>query len=155
MSDNKIAVYSLGFAFDKYFDNVILIQKNRPEWQAGKLNGVGGKFENFDKDTQHTQAREFGEETGIQTNPEDWKIFATMYSDIFIVDCFWTVLDDSFNTFTSVTDEVVHRVPVRDLYSFLTCPNVPLLISMALNGDVRSGKISKIPLNYVSWDFTS
>ena len=35
--------YVVGFMFspDKQF--VALIRKNRPEWQAGKLNGIAGK----------------------------------------------------------------------------------------------------------------
>ncbi len=37
--------YVLGFAFDEDYEWVALIKKNRPQWQAGKLNGVGGKIE--------------------------------------------------------------------------------------------------------------
>ena len=45
--------YVVGFLFDedarRYHKtghgNVVLIEKNRPAWQAGRLNGVGGHIE--------------------------------------------------------------------------------------------------------------
>ena len=37
--------YSLGFVFDLPVEKVLLIEKQRPEWQKGKLNGIGGKIE--------------------------------------------------------------------------------------------------------------
>src|SRR5690349_13991679 len=36
--------YALGFLFDGT-GRVVLIRKRRPAWQAGLLNGVGGKVE--------------------------------------------------------------------------------------------------------------
>ena len=38
--------YVLGFCFNTRLDQVVLIQKTRPEWQAGRLNGIGGHIEN-------------------------------------------------------------------------------------------------------------
>ena len=40
-----VTEYVVGFAFDKKRENVALIQKNRPPWQKGKLNGIGGHIE--------------------------------------------------------------------------------------------------------------
>lgn len=59
--------YVLGFAFDKEFKHVLLVWKNRPRWQAGKLNGVGGKIEPGEA-VRAAMVREFQEETGICTN---------------------------------------------------------------------------------------
>ncbi|MBV5347943.1 NUDIX domain-containing protein, partial [bacterium] len=45
-------------------DNVLLIRKNRPSWQAGRLNGLGGKvkkYENF----YDSMVRECSEECGL------------------------------------------------------------------------------------------
>jgi hypothetical protein len=33
--------YVLGFMFDQH-DNVLLVEKSKPAWQAGKYNGIGG-----------------------------------------------------------------------------------------------------------------
>ena len=37
--------YVLGFLFSPDCKRVALIIKNRPDWQAGFLNGIGGKID--------------------------------------------------------------------------------------------------------------
>ena len=54
--------YVLGFVFSEACDRVLLMWKNRPAWQAGKLNGIGGKIE-AGETAQHAMEREFTEET--------------------------------------------------------------------------------------------
>ena len=56
---------------------VALIQKDRPEWQRGLLNGVGGKLE-AGECPDEAIAREFLEETGVSTRPSDWRTFAVL-----------------------------------------------------------------------------
>lgn len=63
--------FVLGFMFNPSRDLVLLIEKDRPAWQAGKLNGVGGKLEDGE-DPMVAMVREFREETGIETSPEAW-----------------------------------------------------------------------------------
>lgn len=78
--------YVLGFAF--YQDTVLLINKERPDWQAGRLNGVGGKIEaideSFEPSTIHgklrakilaAMVRECFEETNIETTKDQWHYF--------------------------------------------------------------------------------
>ncbi len=56
--------YVCGFMFSPDRSRVLLIRKNRPTWQAGKLNGVGGKVE--PGETAHdAMVREFREEAGL------------------------------------------------------------------------------------------
>lgn len=50
--------------FDEPLQNVLLIRKNRPQWQAGKMNGVGGKVEPGET-PQGAAPRELFEETGL------------------------------------------------------------------------------------------
>lgn len=38
--------YVVGLLFDPHRKYICLIQKNRPDFQRGFLNGVGGKIEN-------------------------------------------------------------------------------------------------------------
>ena len=40
----RINRYVLGFAFTEEATSVLLVRKNRPDWQKGKLNGIGGKI---------------------------------------------------------------------------------------------------------------
>jgi 8-oxo-dGTP pyrophosphatase MutT (NUDIX family) len=81
--------YVLGFVFDARLEHggreqapptsVLLIRKARPEWQAGRFNGIGGKLE-VAETPEEAMAREAREESGgkIATAPEEWRRFATL-----------------------------------------------------------------------------
>jgi 8-oxo-dGTP pyrophosphatase MutT (NUDIX family) len=58
-----VKTYVLGFCFNTSLDKVVLIKKRLPEWQAGRLNGVGGHVEHGET-TLGAMVREFREETG-------------------------------------------------------------------------------------------
>jgi 8-oxo-dGTP diphosphatase len=62
-------VYSCGFLFAHDRTRVLLIRKNRPAWQAGKLNGLGGKLEPGETPLD-AMRREFWEEAGMRI--EGW-----------------------------------------------------------------------------------
>ena len=89
--------YSAIAIFDKTLDRVVLIEKQKPAWQAGKANFPGGKVEagdwpplkplddeyaDFDdaaSDAHITCAiRETAEETGLILDPSAVKHFATL-----------------------------------------------------------------------------
>lgn len=67
--------YVAGFYGNK--NNVLLVRKNKPEWQAGLWNGIGGKI---DKDEAPLSAmvREWKEEVGEETKPADWRQFCIL-----------------------------------------------------------------------------
>lgn len=71
MSVNK-PNYVVGFLFSTNKKEVVLIKKNRPDWQKGLLNGIGGHIE--DETPLEAMKREFLEETGLKI--EYWKQFA-------------------------------------------------------------------------------
>src|SRR5687767_2261708 len=64
---------------------VLLVRKARPEWQAGLLNGIGGKIQHLPIRPQDTELRwessleamrrEFTEETGLSVDLE-WTVRA-------------------------------------------------------------------------------
>lgn len=59
--------YVVGLAVNQGW--VALIRKAKPAWQAGRLNGIGGKVEPGE-DPQLAMAREFEEEAGVATPAE-------------------------------------------------------------------------------------
>lgn len=139
--------YVLGFAFSRARDIVLLIEKQKPYWQKGKINGIGGKVEPNEK-RYYAMIREFKEETGINTNITQWKIFAEMIfkDDIMggeaIVHCFRMFNDDIFKAKT-VEDEVVSLYsldPDDSKYIWLspTLKNLAVLIPMALDEDFEN-----------------
>ena len=50
--------YVLGFLFRDNCTSVVLIRKDKPRWQAGLLNGVGGKIN--DGETNGDSIAEYG-----------------------------------------------------------------------------------------------
>ncbi len=50
---------------------VLLVQKNKPVWQRGLWNGVGGKLEGEETPIE-AMVREFFEETTIKTTESHW-----------------------------------------------------------------------------------
>lgn len=67
--------YVVGFMFNPTEDAVLLIRKTHPNWQKGKLNGVGGRIES-DESAIEAMRREFVEETGIDHS--DWRQFCVL-----------------------------------------------------------------------------
>jgi 8-oxo-dGTP diphosphatase len=66
--------YVCGFLFHPQRKAVALIRKNKPEWQAGKLNGIGGKVEHLETPAEAME-REFLEEAGVRV--DRWKLIRT------------------------------------------------------------------------------
>lgn len=64
--------YTAAFLF--WRDQVLLVQKNRPEWQAGLWNAIGGKVEDGET-LEQANVREFGEETGLLLPGVEWRRF--------------------------------------------------------------------------------
>ena len=62
--------YVCGFLFSPDRTRVLLIRKRRPAWQAGRLNGVGGKVEPGEA-VREAMRREFREEAGL--DGIDWR----------------------------------------------------------------------------------
>lgn len=135
--------YVLGFAFgvvDGLILHAALIRKSHPEWQAGKLNGIGGRVEGREWPVE-AMVREFREETGIPTNETLWRHFATIENEQVILDCFSANM--SSNTLSPLNGreapkgERIEVWPIRELYSDPTfkgaVPNLRWLVPMALD----------------------
>ena len=127
--------YVLGFyIYNDHGNNryVILIRKQRPEWQKGLLNGVGGHLEQGETPEQG-MAREFKEETGVETHPESWKRVALMTGNDWMVHVF-TMETTNRPNFRSLTDEQVVAVTVRSVMRHPqphpTIENIPWLLKM-------------------------
>jgi 8-oxo-dGTP diphosphatase len=124
--------YVLGFAFDEAGDRVVLIQKTKPAWQAGKYNGVGGKVE--ENETMiDAMVREFYEETGVETAINDWREYAFMVGPDW--SCAVYCLGDGLivDAVKTTTEEKIEVFSTKALPN--TISNVPWLIAMAKDSD--------------------
>jgi len=112
-------MYSVGFLFDTEFKRVALIKKERPNWQKGYLNGVGGKIEEGET-ALDCIIRETEEEFGILV--ENWNQFVTLVykteaEDIKVAVFRAVVADEVLNNITNMTDEQPFVVPVMDIHT--------------------------------------
>lgn len=117
--------YVLGFLYQD--DGVWLIRKNRPEWQKGKLNGIGGKIEEGESEFD-AMRRECREEAGIEI--DSWSKFCLLTDgENFEMYCFY-----SFSTLTpgTMTDEKVEWYHLKGLPND-TIPNIHWLIPISLS----------------------
>lgn len=123
--------YVRGFCFLPDFSRVLLIQKNKPDWQAGFLNGLGGAILRGEyPDT--AMRREFREECGLDVPEDMWFRFATLIGNDFSVACFWaTDLASRLWRHETTTDEFVCFVNIERLGNMRPLPNLLWLIEMA------------------------
>lgn len=128
--------YVLGFAFDVSGaePSVCLILKNKPEWQAGLLNGVGGKIESGEY-PDAAMHREFREETDVYVDPEAWVHFHTMrFRNGAVVHCFAAELPSEARPRTVTLEPVLmHECDVHGRWNGMRAavPNLSWLIPMA------------------------
>ncbi len=122
--------YSLGFLFDEELQNVVMIKKNRPKWQSGLLNGIGGKLEDYE--TPHDcMVREFKEETGLTIN--HWLKFGSLSFDAAEITLFCASSKNAHLAKTT-TDEVVWVIPIwqPSVNKSACIENIPSLIELAI-----------------------
>lgn len=127
---NPATQYVLGFLFDGLGHHVLLMRKERPEWQKGQWNGIGGHVEAGELPLQ-AMRRECREEIGLDI--EEWGHFATFQGDDYAVHCF-KCYSNRVRQAESKTDEYTELKDVNDSgYGWL--PNLKWLIAMAQSAD--------------------
>lgn len=140
---NKVK-YVLGFMFSEDKKRVALIKKTKPVWQAGRLNGIGGKVEK-DEWPDAAMVREFFEETGMLTKTKDWNYFSHMTNSQFVVYCY--VAYGDIDLLKTTTEEVikitfVDEIALTGIHNVLS--NLRWLVPMALNCD----NFAPVEINY-------
>lgn len=129
--------YVLGFMFSESLHEVCLIKKNRPVWQAGRINGIGGKVEQ-DECNLAAMVREFYEETGTATSPKDWVEVAELkFTDTKIsttnVSVFASRNQEAFDTAMTKTDEAVLKIPIGMIPTYEAVNNVAQLVTLCIH----------------------
>lgn len=124
--------YVVGFMFDFGFQHVALIRKNKPAWQAGKLNGVGGKIE-AGETPEAAMWREGQEEAGIDVN---WNHFCTLSGTNndggpFLLEALWTYGD--LSKVSPLESEEIEILPLTSVAGARAemIGNLPWLIELA------------------------
>lgn len=120
--------FTLGFIFDPELKRVALIEKQRPDWQRGHYNGVGGKIEPGETSIACI-VREVREESGLTTTEGDWTHVASLSADDWAMDVYAHVHAGAAEDIRTLTDEQVSWHEVRSLPE-LALTNVPWLVHL-------------------------
>jgi len=136
--------YVVGFAFSENEKYVILVRKQRPEWQKGLLNGPGGHVE-VGESMHDAMSREFKEEVGIETNPYVWSHRITIQGKgwrVYFLSIKLT--DEEFVSAKSMTDEIISITPVGELYKFSMVENLRWMIPYCVHKPILDEKVTFI-----------
>ena len=136
--------YVAGLAFSTDGGSVLLVEKLKPAWMRGLLNGIGGKVEPGE-DGDRAMVREFREETGIEVS--DWDLFVVLElprARVGFYRAFTDLVDWGFPQTATRVNDVGEPLRVCRLGYPADCPRVPepampnlaWLISMALDRDL-------------------
>lgn len=135
--------YVVGFLFSTDLRQVALITKNRPQWQAGLLNGIGGKIE-AGESAPDAMRREFLEEAGVDMG--EWAHFASMTDQHhFSIDVF--AATGAVDQLVAMTDEAISVYDVKQLHEQAMVENAHYLILMAADV-LRDGRPGFVRIEY-------
>lgn len=103
--------YVAGLLFDNDGSKVALIEKNRPDWQAGRFNAIGGKIEAGEQAYQ-AMRREFIEEAGVDIQ---WPESMVLKGSDFEISFFRVHNTEALARIESMTDEIITIFSVHNL----------------------------------------
>lgn len=131
----RASKYVVGLLFDPNGETVALIEKDHPEWQAGKLNGLGGKVEPGE-DVWQAISREVQEEGGVLVHPHEWEIFLVLEGEEYSATFLRAFSPEVANVRTCTSERVnVFRV---GSYPLPTIPNLGWIVPLALDRDLAT-----------------
>ena len=141
--------YVVGFVFNDPCDHVVLMQKNRPKWQDGLLNGPGGHIDPMEV-PHNAMTREFAEETGAYVDPAKWVHVARVeFPPVGYVEFFYAVDQKAYDEARTVTDEPVGHFLVSALWNLPVVRNLNYLIPLCLHHDAdASGSKLVLPVTF-------
>lgn len=122
---------TLGFVFSQDFEQVLLVRKRHPEWQAGRINGLGGKCLAKESGPECI-AREVKEESGLRIAPPDWRMVTEIVWELWRVEVFSAVYLGELKDAQTLTDEEVEWFVVKELPTQVMS-NLRWLIPLALD----------------------
>lgn len=144
--------YTVGMLYTEDFEWVLLLNKTKPNWQAGKYNFPGGKVEPGEPPRVGV-SREFKEETGLKIPTFTWKSVGTIYNG----DSGYRVLifagiyyPEQHGKAETLTDEVVRWHKVKDLPPNIIT-NLEWLVPLGKNYLQQGNNPDKI--NFVAIDY--
>ncbi len=116
------------------------MHKLKPDWQVGKLNGLGGKLEDGE-DGIHGILREIKEEAGLNTEVSGWTYVGTFRSTTWVMEVFGYIYKGDIRDARSLEEEQVEWFDVEKLPKNVIS-NLHWLIPMTLD-KLQHGKFKE------------
>lgn len=138
--------YVLGFIFNSDYSEVLLIQKNRPDWQKGKLNGIGGHLEEGEN-ARSAVSREVHEESSLLILSDNWSYVIDAEWENGEMSVFTVRYEKDMKDAKSMTDEVVGWFDLFQLPENVI-PNLQWMIPLCKNVLTTETSIEKVILRY-------
>lgn len=141
--------YVVGFLFSKGANSVALVNKLKPIYMKGMLNGIGGKINPWESKL-NAMKREFKEETGVTTIDTDWTQFC-QYSirradgSEYQLAFFYCYNDEHLHNVKTMEEEKIGVYEVEDVLTGNAgnfYHNLAWLIPMALDHEVQTAIMS-------------
>lgn len=130
---NEMYNYVIGFLFSEDRKNILLIEKQKPLWQKGLWNAIGGKIKKTDNNIAFAMSREFYEETTIQNIK--WKNFCNLYGDNWNLNCFVS-FNNKIYSYQHVEEEKPMIFPLSNIPP-KRISNLDWLITLALDNNIN------------------
>jgi 8-oxo-dGTP diphosphatase len=134
MSDHQQFV--VGFAFNE-LERVLLVEKKRPDWQKGLLNGIGGKIEPGETPAE-AMDRECLEETGLRLKWTEVGLMRGANTDgkKTLFECFiYYAKSKLVDKFQQIEDEPLDLYSPNCVHHSAVVPNLNFLIPFMLCED--------------------
>jgi len=125
--------YVVGFLFSKDLKSVLLIRKKKPDWQVGRLNGIGGKVEQNESPYDAIK-REFKEETDLQI--DWWKLKVKMNTPDCLVYFYASIGKLEYAKKMTEEDLLIYQVNEISSDKINTIYNLKWLIRLCLESTV-------------------
>lgn len=137
--ETPVIRYCLGFLFNVKRNHVLLIEKKRPEWQCGKLNGIGGKL--LDSETPFDGMRREYFEATDRICESDWQEICIFGNKEYKCWVFAAFSDEIFSfVYHFMDDKQLFRHDVCGLPVSRLVAGCRWLIPMCLDEGLQSGE---------------
>lgn len=131
LKQTDITQYASCLLIDHDMKRALLIEKNRPDFQVGRLNIVGGHVE-FGETWAQCAVREVGEEVGIELDPANIRYYCKLYNFLYRWVVHFHVAFCDIDSYEQKTDEKpviidLEKIPEKCLF------NLKWIIPLALD----------------------
>lgn len=127
-------VYVLALLFTPDRQRVVLMRRSRPEWQAGRVNALGGKLLPGES-AAAAASREVLEEAGVQVPEREWRETVVWRDPVYRMHVL-AAFHPAARMARTAEDQEVFLAGVRDLPEE-AIENLRWLIPLALDKDVE------------------